>query len=56
MAVHLIFCRIIAEVVRPLPPLVALPQRRRRSLANLPCPFPAPSVASTKGAARVLSA
>jgi len=54
MAVHLIFCRIIAEVVRPLPPLVALPQRRRCSLANLPRPLPAASVASTKGAARAL--
>lgn len=34
MAVHLIFCRIIAEVVRPLPPSVRRHPPRHRSLAT----------------------
>lgn len=54
MAVHLIFCRIIAEVVRPLPPLVcryppapsfARHPRPLRFLPDSPAPPPPPPVA-----------
>lgn len=51
MAVHLIFCRIIAEVVRPLPPLVALSPATPLVRQPPVGPLAPPSVASTKGAA-----